>query len=316
MSVEMNYIIDSLDEIVGNEKSVKTEKDLSSCIRIIDIGCNAVSESLYMFDVESRTRILNDLLNVLAKSRFASMLVYSRYKGFPGLDGLFTFTRSRMLNMDGLDGLEGLERYFYNKNIDNDMSDSKYRFIMYSRTIINDKLDYTYDLHVSKYSRLLIELKRMYPNFLSILNYLRDSVETDMIEYIDMNHIIGQYDELLDNNLESFISDTEDILLSAISSTINSLYEYIRTESTDDNILDILKSCGERYIYIVNSYGGNITKVEMDGFIDQLTKACIEVCIKSTFRRSVEILSRCVLDDGLNDTLKSTIKLLILIAEI
>lgn len=316
MSVEMNYIIDSLDEIVGNEKSMVTVKDLNSCIRIIDIGCSAVSENLYMFDVDSRVKILNDLSNVLGKSRFASMLVYSRYKGFPGLDGLFTFTRSRMLNIANLGCLEGLEKYFYNKNIDNDMSDSKYRFMIYCRAIITDKLDYTYDLPISKYSEVLIKLKKLYPDFLKLLYHIRDNIETDMIEYIDMHHIIGQYDELLDNNLESFISDTEDILLSAINSTIDSLYEYIRTESTDTTILNILRSCGEKYIHIVNSYGGNATRVEIDGFVDQLTKTCIEVCIKSVFRRSVESLIVATSNDEINNMLTRTIKLLILIADI
>lgn len=287
MSIEMNYLIDSLAECIMNEKESKDST--TSIARIIKIACTSINDKLHEFDVSSRIKIMNDLAAIIGGNRFASMLVYSRFKSFPGLNELSNLTRRKMVSIAASDSLRAFCEWFVDKNIDNDMSDSVKTFTNYVRDVVYDKLDDVgYNLPMQTYCNVLTTLRRSYGGFDNMVMDLREFVESDMIEYIDLSYLVGQFDDAVGDRQEDLIRDTDDILSGSVYMTVDSLIKYIQTGNTDVLLVDHLQKCGRAYTTIVNNYTGCLSSDEIDDFVNRLTKTCIDVSIKSMFRRVIE----------------------------
>ena len=287
MDIEMNYIIDSLDECIRSADS-NSVSNLHSIMRIVKIGCESVISNLHKFDYDSRLKITSDLANVLSKNDFASMMVYSHYKTFPGLSGIVAGYTYKTRLISELGAQKAFEKCFYNKNIDNDMLSSYIRYISYIELLVNDKLDDLYDLPIESYTRAMMMYRNILPEFDQMLEYLRENVEADMIEYLDMHHLIGQYDEDAGDNLADLINNTDDLLSGAVFKTSTSLINYLKSNKTDDDLIKCLDICGYKYTSIVNYYTGRISDEEAEHFTKQFIKTLTETCVRSMFRRITE----------------------------
>lgn len=292
--VDLDYIVDGLTELAGDETQLNPTR-MQTMSDIITSSLNSSLNELYKFDINTQMRFTNKVQGILLRSQFACMLVYTRFKSYPGFNDLFILTRSRMARIASEGSIDTFLNTFYLKNIDNTVLWGLERLLQYVEFFLNIKCDDILSECTSDEIRdIIISLGRSYDgnvnSFVKTIASLHDIIDYDMMEHMDIHSDIKALDDLSSQyHYEKLIE-----LNSGKLERINDLtIQYakiilVRNNTFDsDNILKEMNTIMSEYMNNIKSVT-NISIEECNNIAQNYVKDCIESCFRSVLFRYTE----------------------------
>lgn len=320
--IRIEYLLDGLEEIIGDEKTMSYES-LNTVSYVIKQAVNGIYDAIKGYDVNFQRNVINKLVYVIAKNRFARIFVYSQFKTFPGLYDL-SVAVGRETRLNATTGsLNTFYDVFIRNNIDNSLSEGFRRYIGYAEFVIDDLNDMklpeksSMDL-IRIYDTVLNGMYRQ--NNISFIGDLgvdlKDRVIQDLLEYMDMN-ILGEYDDSLGDKIEILMDNTSDLIEDGISKlcddfnyTMGSSIGMLKDSDYDKIILAIkagFRIMGSRYISEVERLTRTTDSTDREIYTNKFSESATNMFLLSYARNIISHRLKYIKDNIMTD--KDDVKL-------
>lgn len=239
--MRMDYLLDGMEEIVSDEKSMN-DRSLDSVAFVVKQALTGIRDHITGYDMMYQRNIMNKVSYILSSNRFACMLVYGRFRTFPGLNDLVFMVSRKLADNVTSGSLNTFYDGFIRNNIDNNLSEGFRRFIMYGLYVIDDVNDMELpngdiidhmNLYESLFKFVYSQTSSSYMAELGIV--IKEKVIQDLLEYMDMN-ILGEYDDSLGDKIELLIETTSDMIEDGIENICNNFNQYMGSLLDGNNV--------------------------------------------------------------------------------
>lgn len=287
--VDMDYLIDGLTELITDEREL-TPQRMDTWLSIIQDSCKSIEKELPYYNYESQVRITTALRDILSKTQFASTVVYSLFKGYPGLHELFVVESLKMRKMAQLGSLEAFYDVFSTQKIDNSLSEHIMRIFAYSDFILNNDTGLWYekfrDLPLT--IRTVNELRNLLGNnkYEEVLKSIFDIIEYDLQEYLENETFMNEIDRVAGERLEEVLVATDNILEEANRECI----QMICVNSNVEEKLHKLRMNIFKYLYRIRSITGGLDDEDIERLSNEYLENVISTCCVSSINRIIEHL--------------------------
>lgn len=310
---DMDYLIDGLSELYSDE-SLLSPKTMTVWYDKLTAVTKVIEEELKLYNYDSQKRITSALQNIILRTQFSCMCVYSHYKSYPGLIDCLVGTDKRMRLIASTGDLKTFCELFYKENVDNNVLTTIQRIYKYVEFLIECAVNDV--LNTDNLSLIAIITKRIardhgvYPDVVkSSMDKIDDMISYDMMEYVDNDRMIMIMDDLcvhdydnlmIDNNskleqINDIVKDAckaEAILAleNAIGIPHTTSYNYAISQANvakyraranlNNTILEYLKN--------IQKYTKGLTDDEIAEYIKSYSNNLIQVGTRSVLNRYVE----------------------------
>lgn len=286
---DMDYLIYGLDEIIADESEL-TKDNMHIWYNLVKKGIKGIEDELHLYDFPSQVRITSALAQVLSKTRFTSMLVYSHFGAFPGLGDLLVVQSGKMRLMASKRDLNTFLQQFYQENIDNNVLTGIMRIFRYTKFLVEEKSDdIVCDQNLEVPRERLRRLATMTYNIWdTAVADCMDVLEFDMMEYVNNDMVIRQLDEIADCKYEEVMMATNGILEKVNSLSIDWISELSKGNPSANIFSGQIYSKTMSYLNKVHQITGKLDPSELDTMASTYSENCKEVVTRSMLNRLYE----------------------------
>ena len=311
---DMDYLIDGLSELYSDE-SLLSPKTMTVWYDKLTAVTKVIEEELKLYNYDSQKRITSALQNIILRTQFSCMCVYSHYKSYPGLIDCLVGTDKRMRLIASTGDLKTFCELFYKENVDNNVLTTIQRIYKYVEFLIECAVsDLISSDNLEKISIVTKRIARTIGKFPDLvkndMDKIDDMISYDLMEYTDNDRIVSMLDDLCVHDYENLMMFSNDKLeqinnmvkdrckarvvlsLKGLNGLpITDDYNYIFNQAD----IDMYKTKGVHYevvLYLKNiqHYTKGLTDEEVNEYAQYYISSLVQVGYNSVLSRYVEHL--------------------------